>query len=66
MKWIVLEGHETKNTFIAVVGVPNSRKLVCEKEPCRYFSSKDEALKHARQLKHDMNVNQIKVIVPEI
>lgn len=66
MKWIVLEDHATKNTFIAVIGVPDSRKLVCEKEPCSYFLNKDEAMKRARQLKHNLNVNQIKVIVPEL
>lgn len=66
MRWIVLEDKETKNTFIAVVGVSDSRKLTCEKEPCQSFASKADALKRARQLRQDLNVRQIKVIIPEL
>lgn len=66
MKWIVLEDHDTPNTFIAVVGKSGTRTLSCEKKPCRYFPTCEDALRYARELRHQLQVKDIRILTPEL
>jgi hypothetical protein len=66
MKWIVLEDKQTPETFIAVIGIPESRKHALEHEPCSYFKNKQDALTYAIALKRELNVNEIRVFTPDV
>lgn len=66
MKWIVLEDQDTTTTFIAVVAKNDNRKLSCEKKPCCYFHTCEDALQYARKLRHKLRVKDIRVLTPEL
>lgn len=66
MKWIVLEDKKAQTTFIAVVGVPETRKHSIENEICSYYKSKKEAIDRAILLKRETGAREIKVFIPEV
>jgi hypothetical protein len=65
MKWIVLEDKQTADTFIAVIGLPEYRRHTAEQGPCSCFRNKQEALARALALKHQLQVNEIRVFTLE-
>jgi hypothetical protein len=65
MKWIVLEENPQPDNYIAVMVAEESRVLRAESKPCSIFKSSDEAILHARQLREQHKVRNIRIFYME-
>lgn len=65
MKWIVLEENPQPDNYIAVMVAEEGRILRAESNPCTVFKSSEQALSHARSLREQHKVRNIRVFYME-
>ena len=65
MKWIVLEENLQPDNYIAVMVAEEGRVLRVESKACVVFKSSDQALSHARSLREQHKVRNIRIFYIE-
>lgn len=65
MKWIVLEEDFHQNDYIAIVAAPPQKRLNIENGKCSIFSSIDQAMSRARELRERYRINSIRIFQSE-
>ncbi len=65
MKWIVLEEDPRPDNYIVIMETEKDRKLQLEKKPCSIFSSCNEAMIRARELRSLYKVTNIRLFRQE-
>ncbi len=65
MKWIVLEENPQPDNYIAVMVAEESRVVLAESKPCATFKYSHEAMLHARQLREQYKIRNIRIFYME-